>query len=532
MNLLQDKWINVQRKNGEIEKIAPYQITDTFETNPIIEIVTPRPDFKGAMYQFLIGLFQTVCSPPSEEKWQDWFWEPPHPDELKKETDRVAFAFDLFGEKIRFMQDMNLYSENDEEKFKPIELLFIEAPDESKREKNLDFFVKKYQIQNTCGSCSALALITLQINAPEGGSGNYTSLRGGGPLTTLLKLDDEKHSLWQNIWINILSENYTKSKKSTGKNYEYVFPWVTDNYYKFKSHSKTTNQDLHFLSMYWSNSRRLYLNKLEENGKCDICSEHSDLLVNTYRAKNQGIDYGGGGWIHPLNPYYFKKDKELGDTWFPHHPQPGGIVYSNWQSFTYGKKGQEENAKVIKIYLEERKEEQLRVWTFGYDMKQMKSRCWYESTIPIYKIPIDYAVKFEYRISLIIGASVQVANNLQKFVKQAWKKEGNTDFLKTSFFKATESSFYNLAKNIRDNIQKEEPFDNDSKLNWLKYLNKESLKLFDLYVESGSIEFENIQRIVNARQKLISENIGDKMKERIGLHVEKKPKTTKGVKKK
>ncbi|EMO88902.1 type I-E CRISPR-associated protein Cse1/CasA [Leptospira noguchii] len=106
MNLLQDKWITVVRKNGEAEKIAPFEITDKIVTNPILEIITPRPDFKGALYQFLIGLFQTVYAPKDESEWEDRLNRPPKPEILKLETDKVAFAFDLFGKKIRFMQDM------------------------------------------------------------------------------------------------------------------------------------------------------------------------------------------------------------------------------------------------------------------------------------------------------------------------------------------------------------------------------------------------------------------------------------------
>jgi CRISPR system Cascade subunit CasA len=124
-----------------------------------------------------------------------------------------------------------------------------------------------------------------------------------------------------------------------------------------------------------------------------------------------------------------------------------------------------------------------------------------------------------------------VANNLQTKVKDAWfnqsqKPRGDFDYLKISFFKGTEAKFFSLAKQIRDNLGKENPFDDSAKWNWLKYLNEESLKIFDLYVESGSIEYENIQRIVNARSSLISWNLGDTMKKAIGLPIKEKPKNT------
>jgi hypothetical protein len=41
-----------------------------------------------------------------------------------------------------------------------------------------------------CPHCAALALFSLQLNAPSGGKGYRTGLRGGGPLTTLIELQD------------------------------------------------------------------------------------------------------------------------------------------------------------------------------------------------------------------------------------------------------------------------------------------------------------------------------------------------------
>ncbi len=535
MNLLQDKWITVIRKNGETEKIAPYEITDKIDSNPIIEIITPRPDFKGALYQFLIGLFQTVYSPKSENEWENKFNTPPSPEELKKETDKVAFAFDLFGEKIRFMQDISIKSDdNDEKSLKPIEYLFIDSPGNSTTEKNRDLFIKRNRIEKLCIHCAATALFTMQINAPEGGSGNFTSLRGGGPLTTIIKNSIADAGVWFDIWNNIIQENSFKSRQSVGKNYEFVFPWITNKYYKINGSGNVTTQDLSLLSVFWSNPRRIYMHCIKENGKCDICSNQASAIIKNYIAKNQGINYGDGGWIHPLSPY--RNDKE---SWFCFHPQPGGIIYNNWQTFIYGSKDKDKNAKVIHYFNEHRKfsDEQLKVWTFGYDMDSMTARCWYESLIPIYRISPQYIEKYEAIISSVLQTATQVANNLQAKVKDAWfnesqKPKGDFDYLKISFFKATEAKFYTKARSIRDNLEKEIIFNDNSKDDWLKYLNVESLKIFDIYVEAGSIEYENVQRIVNARQSLISWNFGDKIKKVIGLPVKEKPKKIKGADKK
>ena len=75
MNLITDQWLPVIRKDGSKEKIAPWQITDGInDDRPIMEIDAPRADFKGALYQFLIGLLQTAFAPEDEDEWLD-YWE-------------------------------------------------------------------------------------------------------------------------------------------------------------------------------------------------------------------------------------------------------------------------------------------------------------------------------------------------------------------------------------------------------------------------------------------------------------------------
>ncbi|MEM7180307.1 MAG: type I-E CRISPR-associated protein Cse1/CasA [Spirochaetota bacterium] len=517
MNLLLDKWLTVQRKDGKEEKVAPYEITDGLEKkkpNPIVEIITPRADFKGSIYQFLIGVLQPIYSPEDEDAWKEIQRQPPSVVELKQRFSKIAYAFELLGDKQRFMQDMGLNSENKEE---AISSLLIDSPGTNTIKENKDHFVKRGAVEKVCLECTAQALLTLQINSPSGGQGHLTSIRGGGPLTTLIIPDDSIPSLWNTIWYNILlAEEDTSNTKD-----ETVFPWLTDRFFKQNSGgSKATTEDLHANAVYWSFPRRILLQTVEEEGTCDICSAKAEVFCKTYLTKTYGLDYGGGGWIHPLSPYYFKKDKDLGDTWFPYHPQSGGILYNHWQAFIYGKTQQDKNAKVLSHFLRVRgkPKKQTVVWAFGYDMDNMKARCWYESRMPIYKIPPEQTVVFEDILTKLLTAASQVASNLQKKVKDAWlnpgsKASGDMEYIKLSFFQATETHFFEIVSGIQDKLkQEEEPLDNQGKLDWLYYLNREAHKLFDTYVESGALEFENIKRITQARKELHMWNLGKKMK--------------------
>ena len=70
-NLIREHWIPVERRSGERESIAPWQITDGLEHSPIVSLAAPRPDFNGALIQFLIGLLQTLSPPEDEDDWED-----------------------------------------------------------------------------------------------------------------------------------------------------------------------------------------------------------------------------------------------------------------------------------------------------------------------------------------------------------------------------------------------------------------------------------------------------------------------------
>ncbi len=101
MNLIHDAWIPVRRKNGEIVRIAPWQVTEG-NGEEYVELAAPRPDFNGALIQFLIGLLQTACPPKNAGVWREWLKNPPKPDVLKKAFESVAKVFELGGDGPHF----------------------------------------------------------------------------------------------------------------------------------------------------------------------------------------------------------------------------------------------------------------------------------------------------------------------------------------------------------------------------------------------------------------------------------------------
>jgi CRISPR system Cascade subunit CasA len=281
MNLIYDAWLPIRRKSGEEARIAPWEMTARYGDDPIMALAAPRPDFNGALIQFLIGLLQTTCAPESPRAWREWLRNPPTPEELRVKFHPVAYAFELDSEGPRFMQDAKLKLEGVKEAT-PIGALLIDIPGENAIQKNTDHFIKRGGAEKLCPTCTATALFTLQTNAPSGGQGHRTGLRGGGPLTTLIMED----MLWQTAWLNVL-ENATFLAHSgePGKTEpSYRFPWLAPTRMSEKGSTteKTTPLDVHPAQLFWAMPRRIWLSNESTtlSMQCDICGRAETKLYH------------------------------------------------------------------------------------------------------------------------------------------------------------------------------------------------------------------------------------------------------------
>jgi CRISPR system Cascade subunit CasA len=118
-----------------------------------------------------------------------------------------AAAFSLDGEGPRFLQDFSPLGGEP----RPVEALFIEAPGANALKLNTDLLVKRERIRVLSRGSAAMALYTLQQFAPSGGAGHRTSLRGWGPLVTLVVPgapdNDRPLTLWQKFGSTFLNRS-------------------------------------------------------------------------------------------------------------------------------------------------------------------------------------------------------------------------------------------------------------------------------------------------------------------------------------
>ena len=544
-NLINDKWIPVRRLDGTREIIAPWQVTDNIGSNPIVALDANRPDFNGALIQFLIGLVQTTMAPKREISWEDKFTKSPEADELKTAFANVSHAFNLDGNSPRFMQDFDF----DEGNEWGIDTLLAGMPGcdptSNPIKNNTDHFLKRGTVKRMCLHCCAMALFTSQTNSPGMGSGHRTSLRGGGPLTTVVMGD----TLWQTIWLNVLNESdfLDNCGNSSLTDDAAIFPWMgpTRTSETKPATIPTTPEYAHPAHIFWGMPLRIVLNFETEIGyTCDVCGCDSIDSVATYRIKIHGMNYEGA-WRHTLTPYNKSEEKEPISI----KGQPGGITFRHWLGLVKNDaKNGNETAIVVHKFRGRMKgfenKHRLQLWAFGYDFDKNKARCWYEGKMPLINVDDDIRENYESVIEQLIKTSEIVAWNVVSCIKKSMagdtkevkkyflnaenyffdnsdkdyyfdlKKSYNSLVSKKDYFYAVEDRFWNNAEaefyvTLEDlRIAFSDGLDNhsdaivDMKLQWLKTLFRIGEQLFDEYSQYNLIDVADPKNISLAHRNL------------------------------
>ena len=162
-NLVDEQWIPVVRRSGKVELIAPAQVVE--REDPPIRIASPRPDFDGALLEFLIGLLQTAAAPETERAWEKELEKPPSVKALRARFESVREAFFLDGDGPRFMQDLTV-AKDPKASTEPIGALLIDRIGESGLDESPTLFAKPGLVEALGYPAAAAALMTLQGYAP------------------------------------------------------------------------------------------------------------------------------------------------------------------------------------------------------------------------------------------------------------------------------------------------------------------------------------------------------------------------------
>ncbi|WP_374337469.1 type I-E CRISPR-associated protein Cse1/CasA [Leeia sp.] len=500
MNLLDPaaSWLTLR---GHDEHLSPGSVLDI--VNPdVADLHAPRADFRAAQYQLLIGLLQMALLPEDHDDWLVRWHNPPSRTELEATLHGWQSAFQLDGEAPLFMQDQDPLLDGAE---KPITDLLIDLGSDS----NL-FFKPSTDWQGLCPACTATALFTLQINAPSGGVGHRTGLRGGGPLTTLLMPDDPDSTLWQKLWLNVLPAEALKLD-SLPQPHATLLPWLGRTRTSDKTGVETLPDDMAPLHPYWSMPRRIRLSTPSQGRHCALCQQAHAALYSHYRTRNYGINYTGP-WQHPLTPYqHDPKDQKPPLSLKGSYAARG---YRHWLALCHGREKQPQVANVVRDYRDHKRpalrqgRRPPRLWCFGYEMDNMKALAWHDSSLPLFNLQLEDPTWFTNQVQQVLDAAQMGASILGDQVRKARNQPGKEPAVEQSYWHASETSFYAL-------VQQLATFDDASYLSvaeplrqalrqWLHQTRKLLLDLFDQWVLAAPSENMDLKEIIEAQQAVRS----------------------------
>lgn len=457
LNLIRDAWIPVRTSAGR-RHIRPAEIADP----SIIFCDWPRADLNLACLELLIGLIAVADAPEDDEEWEGR--HEPDPGRLSARLDALASAFDLLGDGPRFLQE---YGGLEGTPNSP-DMLFIDSAGANAVKKSADLMVRGGRYPALDLPLAAMALYLLQAHAPSGGAGNRTSLRGGGPMVTLV--DPGTGRLWDMIWANVPC-------RPTGK--PYIFPWMRRAQTSEKGEVIAPDMG-DPLDAFFAMPRRLWLTS-------------DGAAVTGVIQRPWGGNYIG--WVHPLTPYYRVKE---GAELLPMRPRPGRFSYRNWLGVVLSAAEQNrqlrQRAKMVDAYEERLLREERRgasLLVGGWAMNNMQPMDFTLSRQPL--LPLDELG--QARVRGMIEASELLWGVVRSALRLVAGEASALDARREEWFIGTEPAFDRLVRHAGTRAVGAE---------WLAALRRQGLAMFDREALPGLPErpIEDVQQIVKARRLL------------------------------
>lgn len=462
LNLIADPWIPVRRSDDGPRIIRPDQIAEPGVLFPD----WPRADLNIACLELLIGLV-FLADPPANAS--DWQARTPDAQRLRERLAALAPAFNLTGDGPRFLQDLDPLVGD----LNLPDMLFIDSAGGNTARNNADLMVRRSRYPALDLPLAAMALYTLQAHAPSGGAGNRTSMRGGGPMVTLV--DPGRGTLWDLVWANV------PDGLPAGPE---VLPWMRPTRTSEAKGSEVYPETAHPAEAFFGMPRRLRL-------------VGGDRITGVIQ-KPYGINYAG--WEHPLTPHY--RQKKEGSELLPTHPRAGAFGYRNWLGVVMNMPGDDRDlrrrARALDSYERRvllRHRAGASVIVAGWAMDNMKPRDFTWSRQPL--LPIDSEA------GLTLVAMIQSAEVFGSVLRGALKGvagEGSAlDALREEFFTRTQASF---EEGIGELLAGTPPA--DAAARWLRAMERVALAIFDRQALPGLDQKrpEAMREVILAREGL------------------------------
>ena len=445
LNLLSDPWLPVWR-DGVQTVIRPCEIAEP----GVSRLDWPRDDLNLAGVELLVGLVFLADPPRDDADWQERY-DAPDPERLETALAPFAPYFELAGEGPRFLQDCERLDATAKTRdIRPPDMLFLDSAGKNTAKRNADLMVRRGRYPSLSPPLAAMALYTLQAFAPSGGAGIRTSMRGGGPMVTLVRPHDVgPHALWRRVWANV-----PRGQPLSPDQAEHALPWLRQTRTSERQQIVTPDMS-HPAEAFFGMPRRLRL-------------VFGDGSVTGVVQQPYGTNYSA--WIHPLSPYYRSKP---GAEWLPCHPKPGRTSYRNWLGLTFGEGNETRHiARTVDRFQKLTNAPRWEVEAGGWAMDNMKPLDFALHVYPVFRLD-DSA---EIRVALFVEAANAAARALSRALRKAVTIEGRAgDLVREALFTDTEPAFVRAVRSVVDGDREavEEA--------WLAVLRETALTAFDRY---------------------------------------------------
>jgi CRISPR system Cascade subunit CasA len=533
-NLIREPWIPVRHRSGRRSWRAPFEIFGEPD-DPVVAIASARADLDGGLVQLLIGLLHAAIGPERDRDWERWARTgPPDAAALRGLLEPFADAFELLGPGPRFYQDPSVaaYCGDDW----PVEKLLADLG----LDPGPDHFARSGSVGQLCLACAAAALATLQAAAPPGGRGHLASLRGVGPLTTLVVPAAKDADLWRRLWLNVvplrrLRAGWDPEPPASAD----IFPWLSPPRTEPIRAPEVAPLGVHPLQVFFSMPRRIWLGAAEP-GSCGICGRDSEVITG-YQTRPNGNRYAPGVWIHPLSPY--RRKEEL---WWTVKGDENGLGYRNWLGLVLADPGGAARPALPVQLLHESPPRSalaggvVRLWAFGYALDNIKTVAFNDGLVPLREIPDAIAVRYAAEI----GRLLEGARSVEFLIRRAFKSlvarrpqdvKNEPGQVSERFWQETESSFFDHAFGLLQVLDRNgrdlEAASLETRQNWHRRLCACAFRIFDSEVEEADFRAADPGQVARAFHELRRALYGKKLKTALGLPVAEEKKAKGGRKK-
>ncbi|MCY4302263.1 MAG: type I-E CRISPR-associated protein Cse1/CasA [Aestuariivita sp.] len=462
LNLISDPWIPVHCSDG-LSVVRPDQIADS----DVLEFAWPRPDLNLACYELMIGLTYLAC-PPEPGPEEEIFQTPPDHATFRDGLAHLAPAFELLGDGPRFLQDFEPLDGD----ANPADSLFIDHAGSNTAKKNSDLMVKRNRYDSLPLPLAAMALYTLQAFAPQGGQGHRTSMRGGGPMVTLV--NPRKGSLWSLIWANVPVGTALLPNQLS------KLPWMRPTVTSEKGQvvlPEGDSMDGHPPEMFFGQPLRLRL------------IAKKDRITGVIK-KTHGTKYEG--WRHYLTPYHIDSKGQF----LPVRPKQGEFRYKNWLGIILQSSEHFQPANLRRnIQVPSPAPKSLIVAGWAMDSAKPVDFIWSEQ--PVFSL----SEEMNKIVCGMVEAAEQSGYIMAVCIRDCLGKASKNvaDLAERAFFAQTHEYFVKRVAAISNG---DDPTPND----WLSVLRRVAVDLFDDSILPGMAEMQETQRekAVRSRSKLLS----------------------------